>query len=113
MTNTWKTVGIVAGVAVGAYVLLELVKGRATSTQLAPPAPRPSDVSWMSGLLQFGTSIVNAVATSGPTAPAGNPYGNYDPTWNTTGIDPSTGGVVIPEGATYGPPSPSGSGSLR
>jgi len=116
MTDTTKTILIVGGVAAGAYVLIEFVIKPRTASQAAPSTSRPADASWISGLLNFGASVVNTFGGTAPRpagTPAGNPSGVSDPTWGTTGIDPETGGVVLGDGQTYGPFLPSGGGILR
>lgn len=113
--TTGKTIAIVAAVAAGAYILLEVFKPSrgAVSTK---PANMPTDVSVISGLLDFGARLFsggspsgqNNVGSSGPGsftpyapgATAPGPFAPFDP---NAGIDPTTGGVVLDEGDTYGP----------
>lgn len=109
--STGKTILIVGGVAAGAFVLFELLKPK------TPPARNTAQTgtapSWISSLLQFGTAAVNTFGTAGP-ARYGSGAQTQAPTWQDTngGIDPETGGVYLPEGETYGPPSP-GAGSFE
>jgi hypothetical protein len=122
MTGTTKTVLIVAGVGVGAYVLLQLLKPSGAKTVAPARTSLPSDVAFVSGLLQFGRSIFGETApTNGPNqygnaapgsftpyAPGATSPGPFAPFDPNSEIDPSTGGVELDPGETYGPPAPGG-----
>lgn len=88
--TTGKAILIVGGVGVGAFVLLQLLKPRA-SAPAATGAPKANtDIVFATGLLNFGSSLVNAYSSRNKSNP-------------NEGIDPSTGGVYLPEGKVYGP----------
>jgi hypothetical protein len=67
MSGTAKTVLIVAGVGVGAYVLLQLIQGS------RPGAPTGgsvnSEYALYTGLVNLGASIVQKIPTQTQTAP--------------------------------------------
>lgn len=102
MTTT-KALLWVGGLGVGAFVLYQVLKprdARASSSQTLP-----TSTSFVSGLLNVLPSIFGG-PTNGP-----NQYGpntGQSAGWNTSGIDPETGGVTLAPGETYGPPSPGG-----
>lgn len=104
MTTT-KALLIAAGVAVGAYVILEVMRPPRATSGIRPTGSQ--DGAWISNLLNFGAAFAASVPSGG-----GNTYGGSsptaDPSWydNQQGIDPTTGGVLLAPGDTYGPRFP-------
>lgn len=108
MSGTTKTVLLVGGVGIGAYLLLQMLQGS------KPGAPTGgstnSGYALFSGLVNIGGAIANAVSAQSQSAPQPAPVYVIGQGYVSGGanapIDPSTGGVLLPAGDTYGPPRP-------
>jgi len=98
--TTGKALLIVGGVAVGAYVLLSLVKGGTPSGPTR--APLNTDYGFVSSLLNFGTAAFGAFGAPN-ASPVYVPGQGYVSGGANAPIDPTTGGVMLPDGETYGP----------
>jgi hypothetical protein len=105
MSETTKTVLIVGGVAVGAYVLLGLLKPAGATVR----QPAPTDYGFFSGLINVGLAAAQAFGPGSGSSNASPVYvigQGYVQGGGNAPIDPSTGGVFLPTGETYGPRLP-------
>jgi len=112
--STTKALLIAAGVAVGAYVVLEVVRRPSTASSPSRPPSSSTDYSFISGLVNLGKSIFDSAPTSGPNTYGPSGMGiNYTP---STAADfaaadanyayaDSHPGTALPEGV-FGPPVP-------
>lgn len=124
--KAWIAIGVVAG----GFLLYELLKpGGALRPTTAPKVSTNSGGSVIAGLLApleaVGSALIswtNTPSPSGPNPAGSAPGAGYVPpnaaalqgidpntgiAYDQEGIDPSTGGVSLPAGGTYGPPVPS------
>jgi hypothetical protein len=105
MSGTTKTVLVVAGVGIGAYVLLELLQGSKPGAPTGGSAN--SNYALFAGLVNIGGAIANAVAAQPQSAPTPTPTYVIGKGYVSGGanapIDPTTGGVILPAGQVYGP----------
>ena len=107
---------IVGGVAVGAFVILELVKSRGAPAVSGPRPPAPTDPGFINGLVNLGAAIFNSTSTTPATAttpPAASTVPvyvmgeGYVQGGANAPIDPKTGSVWLPDGEIFGPRLPS------
>lgn len=73
-----KAVLIAGGVAVGAYVLLEVLRPAAAARTAGRPSGGTSDAAFFSGLLNFGANVINQLGSSGANS-YGSTVANYNP----------------------------------
>lgn len=106
--STGKTILIVGAVGVGAFVVLKLV------TPPKPPANTvrapSSDSAWISGLLQFGTALVQANRSAPP--PASLPAPTGPSFFDSSGTGSGSFDDYAPGSSSPGPWAPTGTGVL-
>lgn len=110
MTTAGK-IAVGGAVVIGGFILYKMVSGTSVSK---PATKNPTAPTGISG---FISSVTSAFSYFGKTSPqpqavpaSGYAYGPtfanpaVDPNAN---IDPTTGGVSLPDNQVYGPPAPS------
>jgi len=107
--STTKAILVAGGVAVGAYLLLEALKPRTVTT--GSSSSSGGDYALFAGLANFGSHVVDSISKSPPSSPQPTPVyvtgQGYVSGGSSAPIDPTTGGVWLPTGDTYGPRPPS------
>lgn len=116
---TTKTLLIVGGALAGGFVLYELFKPGSTLVRPSTASKTTANGGVEAGLLGGLGAFLGQIASphggvtyggtaSGQAASPVMPLAwNQDP---NAGIDPTTGGVKLEDGQTYGPPAPVSSG---
>jgi hypothetical protein len=107
VSGTVKTVLIVGGVAAGAFVIAQIVSARrVTAAGTRPPS---TDYGFLTGLVNLGATVLGSLPKSSPapTTPVFVSGKGYVQGGENAPIDPKTGGVLLPEGETFGPYLPS------